>query len=404
MKNRKMKQVSLAISMALLATNYANAVEFSTSDFVFDLYGYVQLNASYDFDENIANTTRAGNFNEIYVPVPNLPNQISPPKGHFGADVRQTRLGFSIEHANGVLAVIEGEFRPEATKNYRLRHAYGQYEGFLAGQTWSNFTTFVGLPLTLDFDTIAGLAGNGDRPAQVRYTQGPLSFSIEENLNPTGIAIIGENFNSETSRVGITQKNSYPVLTAKIEDTFEEIFSYSAAAMVQELGFDGIQVAGQPQTVQSASTLGYGLLAAANININDMFTFYFNATYSNGINNNIYQSEGVAAVKLNNKIDLLTGYSGALGLSINNMLPGQINMVYAMNSIDFNNARTAEAIAAGIDVSTLDKQRINAFLNYIWFPVDNLMLGVEYGYFRVKQVNDQTGDASRLMFSAAFNF
>jgi len=59
-----------------------------------------------------------------------------------------------------------------------LRQAYVSYNGWLAGQTWSNFQDVAALPDTVDFTGPSeGTVFN--RQAQVRYTRGPWSVSIE---------------------------------------------------------------------------------------------------------------------------------------------------------------------------------------------------------------------------------
>ncbi len=59
-----------------------------------------------------------------------------------------------------------------------LRQAYVSWNKWLAGQTWSNFMDVAALPDAVDF------VGTTDgtifvRQAQLRYTKGPWSFSVE---------------------------------------------------------------------------------------------------------------------------------------------------------------------------------------------------------------------------------
>lgn len=43
-------------------------------------------------------------------------------------------------------------------------------------------------------------------------------------------------------------------------------------------------------------------------------------------------------------------------------------------------------------------------MNYQWTPVENVMLGVEYGYFRQELYNGDSEDAQRLMFASRYSF
>lgn len=78
-----------------------------------------------------------------------------------------------------------------------LRHAYVQWNHWLAGQTWTNAMDLGSLPETVDFVGIV----DGTlfaRQAQIRYTNGPWSFSLEnpqtwyQNGSPTQVSS-GEN-------------------------------------------------------------------------------------------------------------------------------------------------------------------------------------------------------------------
>lgn len=64
------------------------------------------------------------------------------------------------------------------TYSLTLRQAYVSYNGWLAGQTWSNFQDVAALPDTVDF-TGPSEGTVFSRQAQIRYTRGPWSVSIE---------------------------------------------------------------------------------------------------------------------------------------------------------------------------------------------------------------------------------
>ncbi|WP_273003766.1 DcaP family trimeric outer membrane transporter [uncultured Marinobacter sp.] len=167
-----------AIAGALGMAGQAGALTLDVGDDVeASLYGYARLNMSYDIDDNRAVSTRAGSFSPADEDV----------KGHFGADVQQSRIGVKVKHSSGVTINVEGDFRGSGNGagSLRMRHAYGTYMGVLAGRTWSNYTSFVGNTPTLDFDSLAGTAGSQDRTEQIRYTTGALSFSLEDpSLRP----------------------------------------------------------------------------------------------------------------------------------------------------------------------------------------------------------------------------
>jgi hypothetical protein len=96
-----------------------------------------------------------------------------------------------------------------ATNTYGLtvRHAYVSFDKWLAGQTWSNFQDTAALPDTVDF--IGPTEGTVFvRQAQIRYTSGPWSFSLE---NPETTVTPFLNAGARIS----SDDNSAPDLTAR---------------------------------------------------------------------------------------------------------------------------------------------------------------------------------------------
>ena len=81
----------------------------------------------------------------------------------------QTRLGFEVTRKTelGNLFVrLETDFA--GATGFRIRHAYGQFQGFIIGQTWSLFSQIRVLPSTVDFSGPASAILS--RTPQIRYT------------------------------------------------------------------------------------------------------------------------------------------------------------------------------------------------------------------------------------------
>ena len=113
---------------------------------------------------------------------------------------------------------VEGDFRGGTL---RLRHGYGSYKGVLAGQTWSNYNSFVGNTSTLDFDSLPGTAGYQGRTAQLRYTSGPFSFSVEDPQSSLVEASVVLEDGVPTGKVASVsdKKDGMPTFTARMEDS-----------------------------------------------------------------------------------------------------------------------------------------------------------------------------------------
>ncbi|MHA7810029.1 MAG: DcaP family trimeric outer membrane transporter [Marinobacter adhaerens] len=339
------------------------------------LYGYARLNMSYDLDGNRAVSTRAGTF---------APSANEDVEGHFGADVQQSRLGVKVKHASGVAITVEGDFRGSGNGagSLRMRHAYGEYNGFMAGRNWSNYVSFVGNTPTLDFDSLAGTAGSQDRAEQIRYTTGALSFSLED---PSSQGVLGAGGNTRTSA---------PALTARIQDSADAL-SYSAAALISQVTAD--------DGTNDDSAMGYAVFGAAKFALSDMISIQGAINYTDGANGYLWRSGsnyfGPSAYVDGNSIETIAGYGGSIGTSVALGGGRSINLGYGTTTLDLD-----DAIAAGATTNADAETNQNIFLNYMWSPVKNVMFGVEYGYFDQETVAGDSTDANRLMFAAQYGF
>jgi hypothetical protein len=86
---------------------------------------------------------------------------------------RASRLNTEFRTPGGseeIRAFFEGDFAGESNA-FRLRHAYAQYRGFIAGQTWSTYSDPLVDVEDLDFEGIS--SENVTRQAQLRYWWSP---------------------------------------------------------------------------------------------------------------------------------------------------------------------------------------------------------------------------------------
>ena len=125
------------------------------------ILGSVRYLAVYD---NV-NFKDKNSFNTFFIPTPATGDKI--PNYYNG--LSQTRLGFEITRRTGkenVFIRLETDFA--GANGFRIRHAYGQINRILLGQTWSLFSHINSLPSTVDF---AGPTGSiHARTPQIRYS------------------------------------------------------------------------------------------------------------------------------------------------------------------------------------------------------------------------------------------
>lgn len=379
-----------AATVVMGVASQSSAFTLNVSDDVeASLYGYARLNMSYDLDGDRAVSTRAGSF---------APSANEDVEGHFSADVQQSRIGVKTTHSSGVAVTVEGDFRGSGNGagSLRMRHAFGEYEGFLAGRTWSNYLSFVGNTPTLDFDSLAGTAGSQDRAEQIRYTTGALSFSLEDpssqiihNAGEIDVPDTGDNPNG----VSTLGRTSMPALTARFQDSAGSV-SYSAAALVSQVTAD------DGDTDDSA--IGYAVFGAAKFALTDMISIQGAINYTDGANGYLWRSGsnyyGPSAYLEGDSLETISGYGGSIGTSLALGGGSSVNLGYGTTMLDLD-----DTVDTGIPDSIAESNQ-NMFLNYMWTPVQNVMMGVEYGYLDQETVAGDSTDANRVMFAAQYSF
>ncbi len=119
--------------------------------------GYVKTDLIHDFDPI---------GSPDYFDVSTIPtNGAKGESTHF--NVKETRFKLDVKDpGKGLRAYFEGDFYGSGS-SFRIRHAYVEYKGLLAGQTWSNFMDETIIPPTLDFEKPAAYAFA--RHGMVRY-------------------------------------------------------------------------------------------------------------------------------------------------------------------------------------------------------------------------------------------
>jgi hypothetical protein len=351
----------------------AQAVSFEAGGYEASVYGYARFNASYDIDEEVGISTRSGSYDLINT------SGSDGATGHFGADAVQTRIGVKTTSPEGVNVTVEGDFRGGTL---RLRHGYGEYKGVLMGQTWSNYTSFVGNTSTLDFDSLPGVAGLQGRTAQARYTTGPLSFSLEEP--------------SSSILNSTDEKDSMPAITARLQDS-QGGLSYSAAVLAHQVGFD--------DGSDDESTFGFATFGALKMALTDMVTIQGTLSYSNGANDYLYRSGdnfGAASAYVSGgDVEAISGFGGSVGAGFNLGGGRSINIGYGLVTVDWDDAEDDLGAAA---VAGESETNSAVMANYQWTPVKNVMMGVEYARLERENVDGSDGDANRILFAAQYNF
>jgi hypothetical protein len=126
-------------------------------------YGSIRVNGAMDFNglQSIAG------FNTYYIPVG--PENSNARRFYMSAS--QTRFGIQGSSKTDYGPInfhIEGDFQGMQSSIFRIRHAYGQFNNILAGQTWSVFGDPFAIPWTVDSE--GPNSSVNQRAVQVRYS------------------------------------------------------------------------------------------------------------------------------------------------------------------------------------------------------------------------------------------
>ena len=348
----------------------------------FEFGGYVKLDFQYDFDQGQGDTINTGGL------VLNAPDG-----GGFNAHARQTRFFFktTTETDQGPLKthfefdffggggnqILSNSFQP------RLRHAYGTWNGILAGQTWTNFMPISFYPDTLDFQGPSGIPFI--RQAQLRYTWKPsdqlaISASLENSefsgRNAAGLLgqTAGNGVNADLDGV--------PDFTVAAEWTGDRA-AVRGAAVLRELNSPG----------DLDSETGWGVNLAGSAKLWEGGKIIGSLTYGDGIGRYIIDGVGQDAF-----------VNGA----------GQLQTISAVGatvqvSHDFSPTLTA-ALAGGYynvedTFAPTDTDRLTTVhASLFWKPNKKVMIGGELIYGERKFASGATEDATRLQTSVQFKF
>ncbi len=256
-----------------------------------------------------------------------------------------------------------------------LRHAYVSWNHWLAGQTWSNFQDVAALPDTVDF-TGPSEGTIFNRQAQLRYTRGPWSFSLE---NPqTTVA---------TYRGNGTRLNSG-------DDTVPDITArwaqrgawghFTVAAMVRNLRYDG----------RTDTGIAASLSGRLNVGSNDDLRYMVSG--GQGIGRYLGFALGADSVlDAEGELHSQDGYGGFVAWrhAFSPKLRG--NLVYSGAWLD-NDAQWTGALVT---------ERAQSWrVNLIYSPFPKLDLGAELSHAQRRLENGEAGDLNRLHTHVKYSF
>ncbi|MGS0536585.1 DcaP family trimeric outer membrane transporter [Pseudoalteromonas sp. SaAl2] len=351
--------------------------------------GYVKIDAMWsDYSAGAPAGTNVGR--DFYVPSTLTVGTDDDSDAVFDMHARQSRFNFGtstlLDNGKTINSKIEIDFLASAaggnervSNSYapRIRHAFISYDGWLFGQTWSNFQNVGALPETLDF--VGPAEGTVFvRQAQVKYTTGAWSFSLE---NPESTVTTQGG-----ARVA-TDDASLPDFTARYAMN-ADWGQFVVTGLARQLTYK--------QNGIDADETSLGLSASGMVKLGQD-NLKFMLTQGKGLGRYIGLNVAHGAVLNGGELDAIDSTSGFVAYQHNWNNQWRSTFLYSFFSADNN----TDLLTITGD-PTESSQSYSA--NILYSPVKKLTFGAEFKHAERELESGNDGDMDRLQFSVKYAF
>ncbi len=288
-----------------------------------------------------------------------------------GGDRLRSHLEFDFYASPG------GNERVSNSYNPRLRHAYLAYNGWLFGQSWSTFQNPGALPESADF--IGAPEGTVFmRQAQIRYTNGPWQFSIE---NPeTTITPYGGG-----GRI-VTDNASLPDFVLRYNHK-AEWGGLAVAGLIRQLDYR----AGATDEQEGS----YGLSFSGKVNLGkDDLKFMLTSGTGLGRYVGLNTANG-AVLDANNNLHGIDTVNGLVAFRHWWSDQWRSTFIYSALFADNDTALTGTGVT-----ESAESYHVTLFYS----PTKKLTLGAEYLHANRQLESGADGDLDRFLFTAKYSF
>jgi outer membrane DcaP-like protein len=392
---------ALGLALVILAaTPHALAQTAEEAGSRMDLYGFAMLDMGYETGQSDPD------WFDVMRPtkLPSFEDQFGG-DGHTFAGVRQSRLGVKawMPTSKGEIKTIF-EFElfgvgvDAGQTTFRLRHAYGEFGHWGAGQTWSPFMDPDVFPNSIEYWGPNGMVFF--RNVQVRWMPLQGDNSVTVALERPGASGDPGTLVGSPQVTGLTGRFPLPDLSAHFRMK-RDWGHVQIAGILRRMEWDDTD--GIPPNLSGSAT-GWGINVSSNLKFSDD-TLRLQVAYGEGIAN--YMNDATADVGAVTGPDVgealpVLGVVAFYDRTWSSRFTSTFG--YSMLDIDNSNAQTADAFKKGQ----------YALANLLYHPVPNLMWGGELQWGK-RENNDDGGvdlggntvesfDDWRLQFSVKYNF
>ncbi|MBD3676001.1 MAG: porin [Planctomycetaceae bacterium] len=360
---------STGLNLNTYTSLFDEGIVIESDDVALKIGGYVKVDFIKDFNpiaDEFAFNTRTIEVN-------------ARDRENSNVHARQSRLNFDTRwntEAGPVRAFIEADFFG-AGNAFRLRHAYGEVQSLIVGQTWSTFANVRALPPTLDNEGSASVISR--RQGQIRWTEEllvqELTFSLA--IEDPQLALT-ESF----AALDVRGLNESPDLVTRFKYSDDDT-SFMLAAVVRQLG----AITPSGSKIEQAA---WGTNFSMSHRVTSKDEGYMQIVVGEGIGS----YKGIADVVTDgiSRAGLLPALGWMVGWNHRWTEQLQSNLTYSENVLDNPGYQPGDELHRNTYFAT----------NVIWAPAQNFFTGIEYLYGIRENVNGDDAEAHRLQTSFGF--
>jgi hypothetical protein len=333
---------------------------------IFTFGGYIKTDLIHDFDP-----IGSPDFFDV--------TQI-PTDGSKGQDtrfnVKETRLLLDVKYPEkGLRAYLETDFYGSGGA-LRIRHAFVEYKGLLAGQTWSNFMDESTIPATLDFEKPA---------AYVFARHGMIRYKHDINANMyIGIALEESRGTGQAPTEAGNFESPLPDLTGRFRITKD---------------WGHIQISAFLASIKYRFTAGgtddvtlYGGNLSGQFNFLKRDKIIYQAAYGPGLGR--YRGGESVALDQNGNIEAITDFGLSLGIEHHWNDKFSSLLFYNYGRVENTDGQPGSAAESGTYFAA----------NLLYNVMKGTFIGVEYLRGNRQDFGGADGTANRLQFSVRHSF
>jgi len=272
----------------------------------------------------------------------------------------------------------------------RLRQAYGEWNGWTFGQTYTTFTDLAALPEILNQGYMAGF---------IYATQAQLRYTMAAPGGAFSIAL--ENPEDGLRDISSYDDQSYPDLTSRYR--LRTAYGlYSISGVLRNMEHDNPNPNGEDdEELAGAVSLSARIPTVGRDDLRLQYSYGHLGRYMGLLT---YPDTDLSEQVVNNEVDPLTSYAATAAYRHFWSPSWRSSLVLSRSGVEEDLA-TERTIGAGGSVLADFDQASSIHANLVWNAHENLQLGVEYAYWDFEEItSDSNAQYEQVMASAKLLF